>query len=450
MAKSKSNPRRSSSSRPKSNLAKRPSGSPRRAGATRRGSGVKRTRPSVKATERKAKVSRNPLPKAPPRRTVSNSSSYRAQSTTGVGSARSQTTGASAQALQAQLSQLHSQFDRLERAAQLPDIYDAIGEIDQQLIQLPIMLETLRKRGYVHSGLIEDQLEAIDDQWDEVRPRIEIALGNRVKQLDRELDQAETGLSSMGARVTAANLRTSETAVSSLEREIEGARTALSGLYSGLDNELDKIAWQLNRFDDMLDIIDDSPSIRMRSAEAPLLVVKAEWQQDGDDGPDGYLVLTDQRLMFEQREEVVTKRRFGLFKAESEMVQELKLEISVPDIESVEHEREGGFLGMGKDDILRIVCTASAPLSRAQFHIDGQRSEEWATMIKRIQTGDIDKDRADDYLEELDVAEETAASFPEYCPNCFAPVPPQPRGITSYSCNFCDTLIEPKQSEEGA
>lgn len=347
------------------------------------------------------------------------------------------------------MSQIQNQFARLEQAAQLPDIYSAIGEIDQHLIQLPIALETLRTRGYVHSGQIEDELEAIDDKWDEIRPRIESTLQSHVRQLDREMDQAERRLSILGAQPTATNIQAAETAVEAIDREISGARTAVSNLYSGLDNDLDKISWEIKQVSNMLDIIDDSPAIRMREAEAPLMVVKAEWQKDGDEGPDGYLVLTDQRLMFEQREEVVTKRHFGLFKAESEMVQKLQLEINIHDIESTEHKREGGFLGMGKEDILHITCSASAPISRAQFHIDGQRAEDWASTIKRIQVGDIDKDRADEYIEEMEAAEETAAAFPTLCPNCFAPVPPQPRGITSYKCDFCGQIIEPVVDVEG-
>ncbi|MEM7331570.1 MAG: hypothetical protein AAF490_05735 [Chloroflexota bacterium] len=367
----------------------------------------------------------------------------RAKSTGGTRSMPRTESSSQQDSLMMQLNQSRNQFARLEGAAQLPDIYDAIGEIDKQLIQLPIALETLRTRGYVHSGQIEDELEAIDDQWDDVRPRIDVALKNHVRRLDSEMDQVERRINSLGNRLNSSAVSNVDMAVDSLEREVQSARTAVSGLYSGIDQSLDRIAWQIRKQNSMLDILDDSQAIIMREAEGPLLVVNAEWQQDGEDGPDGILVLTDQRLLFEQREEVVTKKRFGLFKVESEMIQELKLEISVHDIDSVEHAKEGGFLGMGKDDILSLICSASAPVSRARFHLDGQRSEDWAAMLKRVQTGDIDKERADEYLDEIDVAEETAASFPELCPTCFATVPPQPRGIISYTCEFCGSVIEP-------
>ena len=116
-----------------------------------------------------------------------------------------------------QVSQLRSQFSRLEGAAQLPDIYDAIGEIDKQLIQLPVALETLRNRGYVHSGQIEDELEAIDDQWDDIRPRIDTALKNHVRRLDSEMDQVERRINSLGNRLNASAVRNVDMAVDSLD-----------------------------------------------------------------------------------------------------------------------------------------------------------------------------------------------------------------------------------------
>lgn len=411
--------------------------SKRKTNANRRTPAKKRTRPLLKSRARRAKNKQRPLPKAPTRR-----SKVAAKSAAQAKRPATQAADSSSD-YQIELRQIQSQFDRLDDAAQLPDIYSSIGEIDQQLVQLPLDLETLRTRGYVHGGELEDALEALDDQWDEVRPRIEDALGDHVKELDREMNRAERRVTSLTSRVSAANVKAAETAVDTLDNRIDAARSALSGLYSGIDTELDQLAYKLRQIDTMLDTIDGSPGIVMREAEAPLLLVKAEWQQDGDEGPDGYLVLTDQRLLFEQREEVVTKKRFGLFKAESEMVQELLLDIPIHEIESVDHKREGGFLGMGKDDIMNITCTARAPISRAQFHLDGQRSEEWAKMVKLVQTGDIDEQRADEYVDEIDAAEETAASFPEHCPTCFAGIPPQPRGITSVTCTFCGMVIEP-------
>jgi hypothetical protein len=182
----------------------------------------------------------------------------------------------------------------------------------------------------------------------------------------------------------------------------------------------------------------------LREAEGPLEAVEAEWHTDGkDEGPDGILLLTDQRLLFEQREEIVTKKKFGLFKSESKHIQELHLEIEINDIDEVKHKEEGGFLGMGKEDILELTLAASAPVSRVRFHLKGEDSSDWAEMIKRVTSGEIDEDRAPEYTDEVEVAEETAAAFPETCPTSFAQLPPPPRGVLTVDCEFCGTTINP-------
>ena len=396
----------------------------------------KRTRPTVRAQETQRKISQRPMPKPPARRPPI----ARPTAAAAVGAR------AVSEELQATVNQIHTKFERLEADAQLSDVYDAIGRIDAQLTELPFALEALRDRGYVHAGQLEDLLEALDDKWDEVRPRVESALRSQVGRLDTEMDQAERQVNNLRPTNQGA-VRLVETAVNGLENRIRAAQTAVSGLYDGIESELYTVSFEMDKVTKMLDLLDGSPEIRMQEAEGPLLAVESEWQQDGEEGPKGYLFLTDQRLMFEQREEVVTKKRFGIFKAESEMLQKLHVAVSVHDIESIEHKEEGGFLGMGKADIIELVFAATAPLSRARFHLKGQESSDWAAMIKRIQTGDIDEDRADEYVDEMEAAAETAAAFPEKCPTCFADVPPQQRGVTSITCEFCGSEITPVLSD---
>ncbi|MCP4424204.1 MAG: hypothetical protein GY803_06925 [Chloroflexi bacterium] len=404
----------------------------RPAGAARRAV-KRRVRPAARAAKRKANAAKRPMPKPPARRPLRPAARPAARPTAKA---------AASPELQAQLEAAQSRFAGLESKAQLGDVYRAIGEFDAQLIELPLALEALRRRGYVHSEQLEDRLEALEESWDDTRPRVESTLQRHVERLDKDLDKAERQVQRL--RPAASVLRTAETLLGGLEKRISGAETAVTNLYSGLESDLHTAQWDINRASVMMDALDESANIVLRETEGPLLAVKTEWRRDGDEGPEGMLFLTDQRLLFEQREEVVTKKRFGIFKAESEMVQELLLEGEVAHIESVGHKEEGGFLGMGKDDILDIVFTADGPLSRARFHLKGQDSADWAALIKRVQTGEIDDDRAQEYMDELEEAQATAVSFPTQCPNCFAAVPTPPRGVTSAACEFCGATIVPE------
>ena len=371
----------------------------------------------------------NPLPKPKLPRSV--------RRTAAAGAAAvSQETAAKVQAIQ-------SRYEGLAAEAQLSSVYDAIGEIDAMVTELPLAVDELRARGYVHSRQMEDKLAALAEQWDETRPSVESTLATQVQRLDQDLNRAETKVALINPR-NAATVRAADTAVNSLSNQVSAARRAVTGLYDDIQQGLQGVQYEISQIEKMLALFDESPEIQLREAEGPLLAVKAIWRRDGDDGPEGILFLTDQRLLFEQREEVVTKKRFGIFKAESEMVQKLLVEANVYEIESLVDKEEGGFLGMGKDDILEMTFAATAPLSRAKFHLKGQDSADWAVMIKRVQTGEIDQHRAAEYLDEVEEALAMSASFPAQCPTCLAPVPEQPRGVTSYTCEFCGTVITPE------
>lgn len=344
--------------------------------------------------------------------------------------------------IQSQLSALQRDYTNLEREIQLGDAYGAVGRIESRLIELPTELDDLRRRGYVHSGQLEDRLSTIDEKWDEVMPRIQSMLKDQVRRLDQEMNLVESKVN-QASRGSAAAITAAESAVNALESKVNRAKSALNSLYDGIETELWDIERSVEKADWMMDQLEASPDIRLRDSEGPIAAVEAAWHRDGDEGPNGILYLTDQRLLFEQKEEVVTKKRFGLFKSESEMVHTLHLDIVAHDIEKVDHSEEGGFLGVGKADILELICSGAAPLSRARFHLKGQNSSEWAILIKRVQSGEIDADRNERFISELVDAAAMADSFPSQCPNCLANLPEPPRGATRITCEFCGSSVSP-------
>jgi len=409
---------------------KRPAARPAARRAAKR-----RVRPSVRVAARKAAARKRPMPTPPQRRPLRPAAARPARAASPARAA------APSPELTGRVQAAQTQFASLESRAQLSGIYTAVGAFDTRLVELPLTLEALRNRGYLHSEQLEDRLEALEEQWDQTRPRVESTLQDHVARLDKELDEVERRVHSL--RPAAPALRTAESMINSLTQRIGAAETAVSGLYAGMETELQKIDYDMRQITLLVDVFAAAKDLQLRETEGPLMAVKSMWQRDGKEGPDGYLFLTDQRLLFEQREEVVTKKRLGIFKAESETIQELLLDIAIADVESVTDKEEGGFLGMGKEDIIELVFSANAPISRGRFHLKGQDSSDWAAMIKRIQSGEIDNDRADEYLEELADAKETALAFPTQCPNCFAPVPTPPRGIVSVTCEFCGATITP-------
>jgi hypothetical protein len=235
-----------------------------------------------------------------------------------------------------------------------------------------------------------------------------------------------------------ASLSSAKSSVEALARKIDAAESELRSLYGNIDSELYQVDVELKRIEWMMAALEESPDIQLRSSEGPLMAVETEWQRDGDEGPKGVLYLTDQRLLFEQKEEIVTKKRFGVFKSESEIVHKLWLDINATDIDSVKDSEEGGFLGMGKADILEMTCSGEAPVSRAKFHLKGQESSDWRAQIKRVQSGKL----AGEKHQRAETA--PALKFPAQCPNCLASLPEPHRGAKHVKCDYCGSLVGPE------
>ena len=342
--------------------------------------------------------------------------------------------------MRSQISSIQNGFNNLQARAQLGAVYDDIGEIEARLTQLPLELDELRERGYVHSGALEDKIVAFDHQWDEVQPRVERTLQQHVRRLDSEFDTVEQRIDAL-ARPNSAAVAAAESAISGLERRVSAAESAVAALYSSVQSELRAIDVELDRVDWVLDQLEASQEIELYDTEGPIAAVEAEWEQDGEEGPDGILYLTDQRLIFEQNEVVAKKKLFGLVATDKETIRKLLLEFPVQEIEEISASEEGGFMGMGKDDILELVCSANAPHSRLRFHLEGQDSEAWAVLLKKVKSGEIDGDRADEYVDEVADAADFQAAFPTQCPSCFAAVEPPARGVVTASCEFCGSTI---------
>ena len=235
-------------------------------------------------------------------------------------------------------------------------------------------------------------------------------------------------------------LKSAETAVAEFDDAVGDAESKLRTMFSKTTAEINKVAFQMRRIEWMLDQLDESPDINMLENEGPLLAVEAEWENEGDEGPDGVLYLTDQRIIFEEKAEKVTKK-FLFITRESEFVQQLLINEPVSEIQEVEaSEERRRRIQLRKDDLLDLVMSGHAAHSRLRFHIRGQESKDWAVMINRVMDGDVFKDRAKSAQSEG--ANVREMSFPAECPDCFAPIPPQPRGALNVTCEFCGSTVQ--------
>ena len=169
------------------------------------------------------------------------------------------------------------------------------------------------------------------------------------------------------------------------------------------------------------------------------MAVKAVWTRDNSkedkDDPEGILFLTDQRLLFEQKEEIATKKVLFVT-TERELVQKLIFEVPVISIESVKATKQGMFKN---EDWIETVLATGSFSREAKLHLDGQDSNEWQKLITRVKSKEIDADRAIALDEK---AVEKAKSAPSQCPTCGGLITkPVLRGQDTITCEFCGNVI---------
>lgn len=338
---------------------------------------------------------------------------------------------------------LESSMQSLAGGVSLESTHVAIAELEQGVIDLEALIEDVRRRGYRYKNYLERKAETLKRKWRETEPA-----------LRREVTQAESGLlpaynrlaerynsaiqmgSAGGSYVTAI-----EQGIRDLETRVRSSDSAIHTIYGRV---LDTYRQTKAQIDDVLWLLDaaEEASFDWLLGENPIQAVLAKWWRDGDKlGPSGVLFLSDQRLLFEQKEKVATKKVLFIT-TDSETVQELVFQAPVGSIESCSASSKGLF---GHQDHIDVTFS-EGNYQNAHFHLDGQDSEMWVGLINRVANGDIQSERyyAEGETPESDQAalDKAFAGAPSKCEACGAPLDEKlVKGQRQIECEYCGTVM---------
>ncbi len=347
-----------------------------------------------------------------------------------------------------QLDELDGELRSLQDGVALNTHRQALAELDEGINGLAGAMGDLRRRGYRFKSYLESKALAMEGKWKIAR----VSLYREIESAEQELRPVYEELVRKVSDLRGAVARNSPSLrgeISTLDSRMEHLRArvdtveaSIQAIYSGIRQTFFQTCKQIEEAEWLLDQIEQA-SFALLVGENAIQAVKAKWWRDGKKkGPEGILYLTDQRLLFEQKEERATKK--VLFIAtEKETLQELLLEVPVSGIDAIKPSSKGLF---GNEDHLDFSFGASASYATAHFHIDGQKSEDWVGLANRIQSGDIHRERF--YAEdEMPGAQEAAleamlASAPERCSSCGAGFDaPIIKGQRQIRCEYCGTTM---------
>lgn len=341
-----------------------------------------------------------------------------------------------------EISSLQSDIKALQSAAQLSDLRNDLDKIESKTTGLAARVAAVRGRGYVFEKNLELSVANIPARWAKIVADVKVQIDLQSRELKNRMVSVENQMSrlasSAGNPAAARPLATALKAdVETMENKASAAEKAIKGMYDDFSNEVDKINRRLELLEWMLKQVDEA-SFKLMPAEAAIMAVKAKWARDGKDAktnPQGILFLTDQRLIFEQKQEVATKK-FLFITTESEKFQSQLFEIPVPMIEKVEVSKKGLFKN---EDWMELVFASGAQVREAAMHLDGQDCAVWQALINKAVTKELDRDRVIPVRkEDLDKVKKA----PAICPSCGGTInKPVLRGMDSITCEFCGMVI---------
>jgi uncharacterized coiled-coil protein SlyX len=351
------------------------------------------------------------------------------------------TTPSPAQEIASDISSLQSKINSLQQSVRLAKARDAVEDLQTTVNGMAQRVANLRTRGYAFDKDLESQARSFVESWALLYPNLQSQINMQSSVLVNSLRPIEMRMPQLAAAASnpgmARGLLTSlQSTISQLESQVTAAEQTIEGMYDQFDKQVHTTTKHLDEIEYLIAQLAEA-SFQLLPTEGGIAAIKAVWcktgkEQKGD--PEGVLYLTDQRIIFEQKEEIATKK--VLFIAtQKEKVQKLQLEASVALVDKVETSKQG-FLK--NEDHIEIRLAPGAPVQTAHFHI-WQDNATWMALINRAKSKDFDRSRAV-AVDQTEVDKVRAA--PSQCPSCGGAITkPVLRGQDSLTCEYCGFVI---------
>jgi outer membrane murein-binding lipoprotein Lpp len=346
-----------------------------------------------------------------------------------------------AEQVKSDIQSLQSSMRELQSSVRLADLRDSAEDLGTSVKGLHERIKSLRERGYAFEKELEGRASAFDKQWSGIEPDLKAQIEKETLGLKRSLSPLESQITAVaGDSSSPVSLKSRveriKSQVTTLEGRVEAIEESIRGEYDQFSSEVSKLKSHLTRLEWMMTEISEA-SFSLLATESGIMAVKAVWakgekQKKGD--PKGVLYLTDQRIIFEQKQKVATKKVLFVT-TERKLVQETLWEAPVVLVEETK-SRDEGFLG--KDDYIDLLFKSGAPYDLVHIHI-WHPGDEWVSLINRAKTGDFDKTRAIPIDEEVI---EKVKNAPTKCPSCGGAINQVIlRGMDRMDCDYCGDTI---------
>ncbi len=329
----------------------------------------------------------------------------------------------------------------LQDGVRLKNVRDAVEDLQTTVNGMAQRISSLRERGYVFEKDLENQASGFAKQWATLQPSVMTQINQQSLSLQAALRPLEAQINQAGMLkanpAAAGNIFNSlRTGISTLKDKVSAAERTIGGMYNSFQGQVNSVNAHLAEIEWMLTQLAEA-TFKLLPTEAGIMAVKAVYCPDvkeKPEDPDGVLYLTDQRLIFEQKEEVATKKILFIA-TEKKKVQEVEWEVPIALLEEIKTSKQGM---MKNEDHLDLRFGPGASHQTIHLHI-WQPVEAWQALLNKAKAKEFDKTRA----VAIDQAEvEKVKSVPAQCPGCGANMDQVIlRGQDSVKCEYCGYVI---------
>lgn len=329
-------------------------------------------------------------------------------------------------------------FTDLIKKVSFSAVRDEAAELETKIANLPMRIQKIRERKYAFNKALESAAVEFQKQWALKRGQVQSQISIQAASLQAQLRPLESRVAALSLGSTSATIvKTLMNEVDSFKTKAAAAEDALEEIFNSLKEEFNKTSRQVDFIEKALDH-SESASFGFLPGESVFATVKAVWTRDNKEDkedPEGILFLTDQRLVFEQRQEIA-KKKVLFVTTEREKIQQLQFETPVVSIDNIKATKQGMFKN---EDWLEFQLPSGSFAREVKLHLDGQDCNLWQQYINRVKSGDINSERA---IAVDAAAVEKARSAPTKCPNCGGAITkPVLRGQDTIKCDFCGAII---------
>ena len=290
------------------------------------------------------------------------------------------------------VSSLERDLGDLEVSSSLTDIRSDIVNLDSELNNALNLLESARDRDYVYQSDLEEKVYQAKSQWDIVRPQVEAAIAEQAGGLHSDLRTLNPSIQRLNRVISNSSaaesaLRDTSTQVNDLLRNAENIERNIENSYDDIETQVHQLNSRLTQIHWTLEQMSEA-KFGLDNGEDLVMAAPARWDKESKDDPEGVLYLSNKRLIFEQKEKIATKKVLFITTA-SDLVQQTLINQTLSGVKSIKAVNKGLF---GHHDFLEVQFS-DLKLDVVSFHLDGQDSNDWTTLVEHAKSGKIEAER---------------------------------------------------------